>query len=174
MIDGFEKYLFQKGNIKRHQTPYFVKWVRDCLAFLHISDSTFISSDLKKQFLTQKSKNHEDWQVNQADTALRLYNYFLSHKHDIPVPSDGAVEDWDLIEEKLIEALRLRHRSLSTEKTYKIWVRSFRHFLKQKVPSGLEGKDLQELLGHSNLQTTMIYTHVASRNVLGVRSPLDR
>lgn len=24
------------------------------------------------------SKNHEDWQVNQADNALRLYSYFLS------------------------------------------------------------------------------------------------
>ncbi len=143
MLDGFENYLLQKGNVKKHQIPYYVKWVGDCLAFLHISDSTFISSDLKKQFLTQMSKNHEDWQVKQADTALRLYNYFLSQKHDIPIPSDEATEDWDLIEERLIEALRLRHRSLSTEKSYKIWVRGFRHFLKQKGPSILEGKDLQ-------------------------------
>ncbi len=148
MLDGFEKYLLQKGNVKKHQIPYYVKWVGDCLAFLHISDSTFISSDLKKQFLTQMSKNHEDWQVNQADTALRLYNYFLSQKHDIPIRSDEATEDWDLIEERLIEALRLRHRSLSTEKTYKIWVRGFRHFLKHKEPSMLEGKDLQEFLSH--------------------------
>jgi site-specific recombinase XerC len=35
-------------------------------------------------------------------------------------------------------------------------------------------RTIQELLGHQNLQTTMIYTHVAKKNVLGVRSPLDK
>ncbi|RMG67025.1 MAG: integron integrase, partial [Nitrospirae bacterium] len=33
---------------------------------------------------------------------------------------------------------------------------------------------VQELLGHKSLNTTMIYTHVAKRNILGVKSPLDR
>jgi site-specific recombinase XerD len=33
---------------------------------------------------------------------------------------------------------------------------------------------VQELLSHKNVQTTMIYTHVAIKNGLGVRSPLDR
>ena len=45
------------------------------------------------------------------------------------------------------------------------------------VRSGKGDKDrrtIQELLGHRNLQTTMIYTHVATKNVLGVRSPLDK
>jgi site-specific recombinase XerD len=35
-------------------------------------------------------------------------------------------------------------------------------------------RTIQELLGRQNLQTTLIYTHVASKNILGVRSPLDR
>ncbi len=33
---------------------------------------------------------------------------------------------------------------------------------------------IQELLGHSHVKTTMIYTHVALKNRLGVKSPLDR
>ena len=32
---------------------------------------------------------------------------------------------------------------------------------------------IQELLGHTNVQITMIYTHVATKHRLGVRSPLD-
>jgi site-specific recombinase XerD len=39
---------------------------------------------------------------------------------------------------------------------------------------GYDVRTIQELLGHRNLQTTMIYTHVATKNVFGVRSPLDR
>jgi len=29
------------------------------------------------------------------------------------------------------------------------------------------------LIRHKNLQTTLIYTHVATKNILGVKSPLD-
>jgi site-specific recombinase XerD len=54
-------------------------------------------------------------------------------------------------------------------------VHTLRHsFATHLLEAGYDIRTIQQLLGHRNLQTTMIYTHVASKNILGVRSPLDR
>jgi integron integrase len=54
-------------------------------------------------------------------------------------------------------------------------VHTLRHsFATHLLENGYDIRTIQELLGHANLQTTMIYPHVASKNILGVRSPLDK
>ena len=119
MLKTFEQYLRRKSVIKEKYIPYYLKWISDGYRFFELSASQALDNDQREQFLKHLSKSHEDWQVNQADHALRLYGYFLSlaQKKSLKDTSD-ATEEWRLLEAKTMDALRLRHRSYSTEKTY--------------------------------------------------------
>jgi hypothetical protein len=57
------------------------------------------------------------------------------------------------------------HYSPRTEEAYIAWIKRYIFFHIRTV---------QELLGHKNVTTTMIYTHVLNRGPSAVRSPADR
>ncbi len=87
-------------------------------------------------------------------------------------PRSGLVRRHHLDEQTLQRAVKKAVRQAGIPKPASC--HTFRHsFATHLLQSGYDIRTVQELLGHKDVSTTMIYTHVLNRGGRGVRSPLD-
>jgi integron integrase len=87
--------------------------------------------------------------------------------------ADGAVRRYHLHPTAVQRAVRNAVKEAGIRKPASC--HTLRHsFATHLLEGGYDIRTVQELLGHRDVRTTMIYTHVLNRRAAGVRSPLDR
>lgn len=125
----------------------------------------------RKHIHIRQAKGRKDRYALLAESMLPLLqNYVVTYQ-----PKEYFVEGRDggkYQPESIRNFLRVSCRQAGIKK--RVTPHTLRHsFATHMLENGIGLRHIQELLGHSKPETTMIYTHVAKKDLMTIQSPLD-
>jgi integron integrase len=161
----FETFLSKLGTIPENKTKFYLHWVRRFLKSCNYQLED-VNTERVSQYLDSLDADEKiaDWKVKQAADAVILYveRYLKRPLQQVTsltkesraksIDQKGSLQ-WEQALEEAKNVIRLRHYSLSTEKTYLGWITRFKTFVQERDPHLLETNDMKKYLTHLALHS---------------------
>lgn len=135
-LGRFGEHLLRRQLVTQEKAKYYVFWVRKYLLEVPEDSSQSLQERLAGFLERLRAQDRADWQVDQAERALRLYfNNFLNQTEwqtadtaKVQPAEDGSVSAVDVLAAMRVQ-LRLKQYSYRTEQTYVDWIERFFRYL---------------------------------------------
>ncbi len=161
-LPEFQKFLLEKKLAPERNVFFYALWTSK---FFNYARKKQIPSDKYQEnavfeFLEalKSDPNVSDWQIRQANDAIRLY-YFHYRDRGLNPANLSFIKFDDSTSEILKETtrlIRLKHYSYSTERTYLQWIKRFIHYCREtgnkETFAALEAADFKDFISHLALK----------------------
>jgi integron integrase len=154
-LQEFGEFLLRSRLVKPQAARYCVGWVR---RFLVRPASDESIGDRVRLFCEDLERGgREEWQVQQAGDALRIYFVNFRRRSDWDRPASGEAAqrergaDPPATLERLRQRLRTRHYSYRTEQSYADWARRFLAYLAERQGAAhprVDSEGMRDFLTH--------------------------
>jgi site-specific recombinase XerD len=165
------KKLFEVTTNLKHNTMLKVCYGMG-LRVSEIVNLKIIDVDSKSmQVIIEKAKGKKDRYVNLPQSLLQqLRSYFKEYK-----PKYYLFEGLNASQYSCRSAQQVFKHALEKAKINKVvGIHSLRHsFATHLLENGTDIRYIQELLGHNDIKTTLLYTSVSDKSIRKIKSPLD-
>jgi integron integrase len=132
---NFTYFLASRTAIPAKRRPYYVYHVNRFLQYTSARHLDIESTNSISDFICNEASRLTDWQIRQASEAIKLFLYYrkLIDKDSLTdidgISHEGnQLQDWASAIQHCREILRVKHRSIQTEKSYIGWVQRFSDF----------------------------------------------
>lgn len=161
ILPEFQKFLLSRKLVPEKNVFFYAHWADRFLAFSNNNKDLNQNLRIAKFIDSLKTqKNIADWQIRQAEEAVRLYvDRFPDCREAVPAGSPGPVQsakiysDLPQILGKMREMIRIKHYSYRTERSYTDWARRFHDYVtgvkkKDVRKSDPDSNDVKDFLSH--------------------------
>lgn len=134
-MKDFSNYLVSKQFTSKKESHFFQMWVKSLYQFIGKNTGKSVLNGEIDRYINYISKSKNEWQVRQAQEAIRLYLYYLNQPQLPSAHTDSNIKtQWQTVASEMVNMLRLKQLSLQTERTYMQWLRRFYRFWHELDP----------------------------------------
>jgi len=159
VLPEFQKFLLEKKLAPEKNVPFYAHWINRYLSYARKRNLSGIEYDevAVLEFLESlKLDQHlQDWQHRQANDSIRLYYFHYLKKTDERTAKAVAAESISDVLNETKRLIRLKHYSISTERTYLQWIERFLAYVtetEKKKITGCDKDDFKNFLSHLALK----------------------
>jgi site-specific recombinase XerD len=140
----------------------------DELLNLRVNDISFD----RNQIFIRQGKGNKDRVVMLSDLLKRLLIFYTDEYKPVYWLFEGKDKKTQYSPSSVRNIVKLA--TMKAGITKRVTPHKIRHcFATHLLDGGTDIRYIQELLGHKDIKTTLIYTHVTTKNVTQIKSPLD-
>ena len=157
VLQEFQEFLSASNLVQKKYIPYYAYWSSKFLTFSNKNKE--LKHDLQVQKFLDDLRDNEnaDWQIRQAHDAIRLYFNHYKNNGEEDMQAKHLFSDINELIEKMRQAIRIRHYSYRTEKTYIDWTKRFLNYIREanddkKADLGLDSNDVKNYLTYLALK----------------------